>query len=218
MWLTRAWSCGELWQRVYGQDKAIILEGQRSWNIFSTILPATSWQMTLEWADNSLAFLDSFLQGWLASNQPFFEDTASESQTGGQENGECQRDTRKVVSGMTRLWNCGKCFLKEHVSTCLLVNVCWHTLLANTANKAGVSIVFNMMSLTGNLQSGRKWKNRSKVIGMWMREDLKVLPGDQTLRKFSYEEEQKSAWKTIWSPGRIFLLLNTREIIHICKY
>ena len=55
--------------------------------------------------------------------------------------------------------------------TCLLVNVCWqnmcwHTLLANTANKAGASIVFNMMSVTSNLQSGRKWRNRSKVIDM----------------------------------------------------
>ena len=73
--------------------------------------------------------------------------------------------------------------------TCLLVNVCWqnmcwHTLLANTANKAGASIVFNMMSVTSNLQSGRKWRNRSKVIDMWMREDVKVVPETTFLVSF----------------------------------
>lgn len=55
----------------------------------------------------------------------------------------------------------GECWLAKHV-----LAKCWHTLLANTANKAGGSIVFNMMSVTSNLQSGRKWRNRSKVIDM----------------------------------------------------
>ena len=85
--------------------------------------------MILEWADNSLAFLAFlFLQGWFANNQPCFEDTASASQADVHENGKCQRDTREVVSGMIRLWKCGKCFLNEHVSTCLLVNVGWQNM------------------------------------------------------------------------------------------
>ena len=55
----------------------------------------------------------------------------------------------------------GECGLAKHV-----LAKCWHTLLANTANKAGGFTVFNMMSVTSNLQSGRKWRKRSKVIDM----------------------------------------------------
>ena len=42
-----------------------------------------------------------------------------------------------------------------------------------------------------------------------MNERRCIVPGDQTLRKFSNGEEQRSTWKTIWGPGSIFLLLNT---------
>ena len=44
---------------------------------------------------------------------------------------------------------------------------------------------------THSFSNSRKWRNRSKVIDMWMRE-VKVEPGDQTIRKFNCEKEQRN--------------------------
>lgn len=57
------------------------------------------------------------------------------------ENGKCQKDTNQVVSDMTRLCKRGKGFLKQ------CVNICRQKL---SKIKAEVSIVFNMVTVTGN--------------------------------------------------------------------
>ena len=153
--------------------------------------------MILDWTDNSLAFLDCFLQGWFASNQPYFEDTASTSQTGVQENGECQTDTRKVVSGTTRLWNCGKCFLKEHVCWWMCVGktcvgtLCWQILLIRQVPLLYLTwwvspVIFRVVGngetevkwLTCEWEKTWKWYLETKLLGsLAMRKSRKVLGG-----------------------------------------